>query len=98
MNTLNLTKEEITQAIETFDARTHEALRHVPLSLLLTLLNPIVIMALSQDEVDSTDWAPTLHALCLDLKGLTKAKFEDVRKQLMIVVGIEIDRRFPVPA
>src|SRR5207253_2445823 len=98
MNTLNCTNEEIMQAIDAFDAHTHEALRRIPLSLLLTLFNPIAIMALTQDEVDSADWADVLRALCLDLTGLPKAKFDDLKKKLMIVVGIEIDRRFPVPA
>jgi hypothetical protein len=98
MNTLNCTNEEITQATEAFDARTHEALRRAPLSLLLTLFNPLVLGGLTQHEASSTDWADTLRAICLDLTGLSKDKFEDLKKKLLIVIGIEIDRRFPVPA
>jgi len=96
MNTLNCTNEEITQANAAFDARTHEALRRVPLSLLLTMFNPIVIAGLTQHDTASTDWADTLRAMCLDFTGLTKAQFENLKKQLLIVIGIEIDRRFPV--
>lgn len=94
MNTLDLPKEEIARAIETFGAYTHEMIRSAPTSVLLTLLDPVVVTVITHDN----EGGATLRSLGVDLTGRTEDEVFDLKNKLVIVMGVEIDRRFPVPA
>ena len=95
MHTLDCTPEELTQALDAFSADTRTAIRSAPTSVLIMLINPITLLGLTQDATELEDFSRKFH---LDLTRLTKNQIEALMNKLMIVVGTEIDRRFPVPA